>query len=411
MSSFVVTAEKIVCGGNCMAHLNGKNVFIPFAIPGEKLEVEIAKEMRDYSIASIVKIIEPSPHRVEPFCPYYGTCGGCNMQHISPEYQTQLRIQILKDSFAREGIEIDEIIPVTGNEKNYRCRIQLTNGGFNEKESNNIISLQNCPVATEELNEYLKDTVQAFRPKGRVHLFGDKRICGEKKVFIADESIDAGRNIQKVYKKNSGKVLKNKVKHRFSGTTGNMTNACDISLLDKNIKFNVQGFFQSNLEVLEKTVEKVTHNLSGENVLDMYSGCGTFSVFLADNFNKTTLVEHNRDALVYAEINMAGKNHETYGLSGSKWVKENASQIISRNGQFDAVVIDPPRSGMEKEVNDWLCQNKMYQIRSVSCDPSTHARDAAKLIKNGYHMTRLYLLDFYPQTAHIESLAYFEYEK
>ena len=83
--------------------------------------------------------------------------------------------------------------------------------------------------------------------------------------------------------------------------------------------------------------------------------------------------------------------------------------ILAKNGPFDAVVIDPPRSGMEKEVCDWLCKNKTGQIRSVSCDPSTHARDALKLVKSGYELTKLYLLDFYPQTAHIESLAYFEY--
>ncbi len=408
--AYTVTAEKMVCGGDCLAHLNGKNIFIPFAIPGEKYEIEITKELRDYAIAKITRIVEASPHRVEPFCPHYGICGGCNMQHISPDYQRTLRTSILKDCFEREGIVIEEIIPVYGSDKGYRSRIQLTNGGFNEKQSNNIISLLNCSVATPELNEYFKETVQAFRPKGRVHLFGDSRVAGEEKVKIADESVNAKRNDVKTYKKNSGKTLKNKVKHRFAGTTSDISNACDVSILNKNIKFNVQGFFQSNLEVLEKTIEQVTYNLEGNNVLDMYAGCGTFSVFLADRFNKTTMVEHNRDALVYAEMNMNGKNHETYGLSGEKWAKEIAPSTLAQQGNFDAVVIDPPRSGMEKEVNQWLCHNKTFQIRSVSCDPATHARDAAKLIKAGYRLSKLFLLDFYPQTAHIESLAYFENE-
>lgn len=408
--TYIVTAEKMVCGGDCLAHLNGKNIFIPFAIPGEKYEIEISKEVRDYAIARIIKILDYSPHRVEPFCPHYGICGGCNMQHISPEHQRHLRSEILKDCFEREGIKIEEIIPVTGRDKGYRSRIQLTNGGFNEKQSNNIIALQNCPVATDELNDYFKENVQAFRPEGRVHLFGDSRVEGEEKVKIADESLNSRKTDSRLYKKNSGKTLKNKVKHRFAGTTSDFSNTCDVKLLDKNIKFNVQGFFQSNLEVLEKTIQQVTYNLQGNNVLDMYAGCGTFSVFLADAFKKTTMVEHNRDALVYAEINMAGKPHETYGLSGEKWVKEIAASTLAREGNFDAVVIDPPRSGMEKEVNQWLCCNKTFQIRSVSCDPATHARDAARLIKAGYKLTKLFLLDFYPQTAHIESLAYFENE-
>ncbi|MDE6350569.1 MAG: class I SAM-dependent RNA methyltransferase, partial [Treponemataceae bacterium] len=100
--------------------------------------------------------------------------------------------------------------------------------------------------------------------------------------------------------------------------------------------------------------------------------------------------------------------HESYGVSGAKWVRENAAQVIAHGGEFDAVVIDPPRAGMEKEVREWLCAHKPRHIRSLSCDPATHARDAAALIRAGYALTALYLPDFYPQTSHIESLAFFE---
>jgi 23S rRNA (uracil1939-C5)-methyltransferase len=171
----------------------------------------------------------------------------------------------------------------------------------------------------------------------------------------------------------------------------------------------VQGFFQSNLEVLEKSIEVLSQNLSGKNLLDMYAGCGTFSVFLSDFFEKTCLVEHNRDAIVFAEENLREKKHESFGLSGERWVKFSAQNYVANNGNFDAVIIDPPRSGMEREVCKWLASSKIPQIRSVSCNPSTHARDAALLIKAGYTLSKLYLLDFYPHTSHIESLAFFEY--
>ena len=140
----IVTAEKIVAGGDCLAKINGKNVFVPFAIPGEKLEIEIVKSFRDYDTAKIIRIVEPSPYRVEPSCPLYGKCGGCNMQHISPDYQVELRKQILKSSFEREGIPCPEIEVISGNDRNYRCRIQLTDGGFNERESNKIVPLDDC---------------------------------------------------------------------------------------------------------------------------------------------------------------------------------------------------------------------------------------------------------------------------
>lgn len=409
----------MVAGGDCLAHINGKNVFVPFALPDEELEVEITKSFRDYDTAKITKILTPSPHRVEPFCPLYGTCGGCNLQHVDSEYQVELRKSILKECFERDGIECPDIEIISGSDKNYRSRIQLTNGSFNKKASNELVSLENCPISTEEINSYLKNTAQNERPSGRVHLFGDPRIVTEgifssnpsvSKVIVAEEREKPAREvkIQGASSKKKEKLRLQQNRH-FAGTTLNQNNRCQITLSGKKIAFDVQGFFQSNLEVLEKTISAVTRNLGGRNVLDMYSGCGTFSVFLADLFGKVCMVEHNRDAIVFAEENLRGKNHESFGLSGENWIKFSAQNYITNNGEFEAVVIDPPRSGMEKEVCKWLCRSKIPQIRSVSCNPSTHARDASFLVKSGYHLSKLYLLDFYPHTAHIESLACFEY--
>ena len=410
MSNIVVTAEKMVSGGDCLAKLNGKNVFIPFAVPGEKLEIEITGSFRDYDKAKIVRIISPSPHRVEPFCPLYGKCGGCNMQHIDPEYQIELRKNILRECFEREGIKVPEIEVVSGRNKGYRSRIQLTDGGFNEAGSNSVVSLDFCPVATDEINEYLSKTPQEKRPRGRVHIFGDKRILSENKVVVAQETERLSRDV-----KLEGKITSSRKKNLqirkntyFAGTNLNSANKCAVEISEKKIEFDVQGFFQSNLEVLEKSIAEIKKNMGGKNCLDMYSGCGTFSVFLSDIFDKTFLVEHNREQIVFAEANLLGKSHESYGQSGEKWVKESEPLITSNNGNFDAVVIDPPRSGMEKGVCQWLCRAKIPQIRAVSCNPSTQARDAAFLIKAGYKLEKFYLLDFYPQTAHIESLANFE---
>ena len=410
MSNIVVTAEKIVSGGDCLAKNNGKNIFIPFAIPGEKLEIEITGSFRDYDKARIVKIISPSPHRVEPFCPLYGKCGGCNMQHIDSEYQIELRKNILRECFEREGIEVPEIKVISGQPKGYRSRIQLTDGGFNEAGSNKIVSLDFCPVATAEINKYLAETPQNKRPHGRVHIFGDRRIISENKVIVAEETKRDPRNV-----KLEGKITSNRRKNLqirkntyFAGTNLNSSNKCSVEISGKKIEFDVQGFFQSNLDVLEKSIDEIKQNMGGKSCLDMYSGCGTFSVFLSEIFGKMFLVEHNREQIVFAETNLLGTSHESYGQSGEKWVRESEPLIASNNGKFDAVVIDPPRSGMEKSVCQWLCRAKIPQVRAVSCNPSTQARDAAFLVKAGYKLEKLYLLDFYPQTAHIESLANFE---
>ena len=408
--SEILTVEKMVSGGDCLGKINGKNVFVSYALPGEKLEVEITKSERDFDRAKILRVLEPSPHRVEPFCPLYGICGGCNLQHADTEYQKELRAGILRENFEREGLHCPPIEVISGESQKYRARIQLTDGGFNQKMSNSVVQLDFCPIATNEINAYLQSTPQNERPRGRVHLFGDGRLLSESKVIVAEEreTVPKETKIQGASTKRKQKLRLQKNTY-FKGTTLNQNNRCELLLNGRKIAFDVQGFFQSNLEVLEKTISALTRNMGGKNLLDMYSGCGTFSVFLSDLFEKTVLVEHNRDAIVFAEENLAGKNHESYGISGEKWVQQNASLVTSANGTFDAVVIDPPRAGMEKSVSQWLCRSKIPQIRSVSCNPSTHARDARFLVKSGYTLSRLYLLDFYPHTAHIESLADFEY--
>ena len=416
MKIATITAEKMVFGGDCISRIDGKTVFVPLAIPGEKLEVEITQDAGDYYKARILNVLEPSPYRTIPFCPLYGKCGGCNMQHITNEYQTELRKSILKDAFAREGVEVPQIEVVSAAPTGYRSRFQFHDGGLMERASNNSIKLTACPCATPEINRYLSEVAPEERPAGRVHVFGSSRITsipeGYDKIIIADEPLE--KQVQKEQKRQlrtpgGRKIGKYKeIKKRWAGAAENPRNTCSVNLYGKEISFDVLGFFQSNLEVTEKAVPLVTGGLSGKNVLDMYSGAGTFSVFLADSFENVTLVEHNKAALIYAEKNMAGKPHESFGVSGDVWIKYHAQNCEQRFGKYDAVVIDPPRQGMEKSVCQWLQTSEIPHIRSLSCDTATHARDAKFLTRSGYKLEKLFLLDFYPQTGHIESLAWFE---
>lgn len=396
-----ITTEKIAFGGNCIGKIAGKNVFVPFAVPGEKLEIEIVESKRDYDVAKILKILEPSENRTEPLCPYYQKCGGCNMMHIKPEAQQEYRKSMLRESFERCGVQVPEIQIVSGENYGYRCRFQLNNGGLSERASNRTISVEKCVVAENSVNEWLKNTPPHFRPEGRCHLFSSSKVISAGGNSSENYAVSAEEQKQQDNYANLKKKNRNikQVKKRYSGTQISGSDIITVELLGKKISFDVRGFFQSNLTVLEKSIQEICRGLVGKSVLDMYSGCGTFSMFLADYFEKLTLVEHNRDALVFAEQNLAGIKHESFGLSGAKWAESN------KDSYFDAVVIDPPRSGMELEVRKYLCSSKIPQIRSVSCDPATHARDIAELVSAGYKLERLYLLDFYPNTSHIESLA------
>ena len=408
-----IITDKITFGGKSLGKINGKNIFVPYAIPGEKCEIEITQSKRDYDEGNIINIIEPSEHRVTPPCEYYGKCGGCNMMHIDCDYQRQLRKEILIDIFNQNNIDISNKTEIIyGPDLNYRARFQLNNGGLSEKNSNNIVPIKKCLCAENVINEYLEKTLPEHRGNGRVHLFGSDYVVkngqGNSKLAISLENSSSKKTDKKIIGKGSTKNLKIKENKYFQGTVASPENAITVNINNKNLTFDVRGFFQSNLFVFEKVIKLILDKLpGGKNILDMYAGCGSISAFLADKYENVVLVEHNRDAIVYAEQNLAGKNHVSYGLSGDNWAKTCAQYC----GNFDACVVDPPRSGMEREVADYLCRSKIPLILSLSCDPSTNARDCAKLIKSGYELKEMYLLDFYPNTSHIESLGVFELKK
>ncbi len=403
MNTEIVTTEKTVFGGNTIARIDSKTVFIPFSLPGETLSINIVQHKNDYDNAEIVKIIEASPYRKNPECKYYGSCGGCNMMHIQSEYQRELRKQMLYDAFSANKIELPEINIIYGPDFNYRSRFQFTDGGLCQKNANNVITIDQCLCAEPQINEYLSATPVENRPKGRAHFFASQKAT-DKSVKITSENPKNKQSVQNNRQSNtSSKKYKFKENKYFAGTVLSPQDTVTVELNGKSISFDVRGFFQSNLDVFEKVLKIITEKLpQGQNILDMYAGCGAISCFLGANFQNVTLVEHNRDALVFAEQNMAGTPHISYGMSGAAWVKNCASTCPS----FDACVVDPPRSGMEKEVLEYFCKSDIPFIAYLSCNPSTQSRDCEKLLKAGYKIESAYLMDFYPNTSHIESLIF-----
>ena len=181
-----IITEKFVFGGKSLGKIDGKNVFLPFAIPGEELEINITESKKDYDNGQIVKILKESPYRQEAPCKYYGKCGGCNMLHIKPDYQRELRKIILQDIFAQNGIDIkDKTQVIFGPEYNYRARFQLNEGGLSVYNSNLIVPIDNCLCAEKVINEYFAQTSMNDRPKGRTHLFASQFSEDKEKVLLA----------------------------------------------------------------------------------------------------------------------------------------------------------------------------------------------------------------------------------
>ncbi len=362
---------KMVFGGKCLAKIENKTIFVENSLPNETVEITITKDKKDYSEAVVINVVAPSSHRIIPFCPVYDQCGGCNMQIADYEYQLQIKRDVLEDLFSRNKIEVPEIITISDSSTEYRSRFQFSFGGLKSKKSNAIVKIEDCPCAVPEIRTLLQTKSSVLQKHDRLQVFAHKNIVGsEKTVFGLDD--------------------------------GNSEITLD--LLEKKITFDARGFFQSNIAMLEKTIPLIVDGLKGTNLLDMYCGVGTLSLFACKNFEHVSLVEHNKKALQFAHTNFMNANHSnfrTFAMTGENWVAK------AKKYSYDAVIIDPPRSGIEKPLLHWLCKQKIPTIRYLSCDPATLTRDTKALLEAGYTLDKFYLLDYYPHTHHMECLAIF----
>jgi tRNA/tmRNA/rRNA uracil-C5-methylase (TrmA/RlmC/RlmD family) len=179
-------------------------------------------------------------------------------------------------------------------------------------------------------------------------------------------------------------------------------NVVEVKLAGRAIRFHVQGFFQSNLGLVESLVSAATGGRSGSRAADLYCGVGLFGSFLASSFERLVCVEQNAPALELAKSNVSGAGREFHAVPMEDWVR-----TASAKESFDLVLVDPPRAGLAPAVRSWLASSLPPTIVYVSCDPVTLARDSGELVRSGYELRELKTFDFYPQTSHVECYARF----
>ena len=373
--------ESIASGGEAVGRYNGKTVFAEGGAPDEAVICRIKAEHSAWIRAELLEITSPSSVRTESLCRYYGRCGGCNLQHIDYNAQIQIKVEILKESFLRIGaIKSPEPAVFPSRPWEYRNRMQFhclrqTAGGIfglKGRGSGEIIVIDDCLVAASGIRKILGSD-----PKTK-----PLSIPPEKDRFT-------------VFSKDN--VLLNE---------GGITRG-KISVLNKEITADAGVFFQSNCYMLEKlvcelikTAETADRNLP---IADLYCGVGTFAAFLGELFPLSVLAEVNKTAVSIARENVRGMNAEFFALRDTDWHKS----IFNKNYDFGFAVIDPPRSGISSALAQTLARKGPPVLAYVSCDTSSLARDSKILINGNYKLDKLMLFDFYPQTAHIESLAVF----
>ena len=375
-----VEVERILPGGMGLAHAGGKTVFVSLAAPGDRVRVRIDRQQGELLFASIVEILTPSPVRVEPPCPYFGRCGGCDFQQLTYEAQLAAKAGIIRDCLHRiarlENIP-EIVVTPSPNDWRYRMRAtwqidqELRAIGYYERGSRRVCDVVDCAVLLPELQETL-ERVRATKwqqfPPGLKHL---DAVVGENEVSLAPSFAEF------------------------------QTNELRLTVRDEVYQYNAAAFFQINPSLLGALIEQAIGDASGQTVLDLYCGVGLFTLPLARQFEKVIGVEANTTAARFARRNLqlAGLgNVNVITATVSDWFRSSAG------GPVEFVLLDPPRAGAESAVIKGILNLQPRAISYVSCDPATLARDLKKLLAGGYLIQSITGFDLFPQTHHVETV-------
>jgi 23S rRNA (uracil1939-C5)-methyltransferase len=380
-----VTIERILPGGLGLAHAAGQTLLVALSAPGDRALVRVERVSGGTAFASIQRILQPSTARVEPPCPYFGRCGGCDFQQLEYEAQLAAKVEIVRDCLRRVArIEPPAEIPITPSPDvwRYRSRARWQHDplrkllGYYERGSHSVCDVVECPVALPPLQERLS----ALRASLRAEELPDEArefeaVAGDTGVALAPpvEDSDEGEQVRNV-----------------GGET---------------YRFDAGCFFQINHGLLEPLVREGLSDARGQSALDLFCGVGLFTLPLARRFERVLGIEGNATATAFARRNL-----REAGLSNARVETSGVAEWMHRHSQaqapFDFILLDPPRAGAEPETVAALLALRPARISYVSCDPATLARDLRALTTGGYQLTTLRAFDMFPQTHHVETVAH-----
>lgn len=382
--------HTVAFGGDGIGRIHNMVIFVPFTVDGDLVEVEITGVKKKYLRGKIKKILVPSPQRVEPRCPYFSECGGCQYQHILYEHQLEIKQRQVVESFERIGkLKIPftkEILP-SPESFGYRGKADFHVGfsrgqtpkiGFMDVEGSKLVAVAQCELMEETINRALQDIRDALiTGKTKIH---DEReiiwseICGEERV---------------------------------AGTPEHVTR----EVKGKSLIVPYKGFFQANFFLVDSLVDCVMEMgaLAGsETVLDCYCGSGLFSFFLAGHVGQLYGIEIDGKSAKCARL-----NYKNYAISNAAVFRGDVKdvlrgEIIAREIDVDVVFLDPPRIGCGRDLLSDIVDLNPGKIIYVACNPATQARDVRYLTDKGFSLRALQPIDMFPQTKHIEVIAVLE---
>jgi tRNA/tmRNA/rRNA uracil-C5-methylase (TrmA/RlmC/RlmD family) len=405
--SLEVEIERILPGGVGLAHAEGRTILVSLSAPGDVVRVSVERTRGKVVFASITEIVKPSPVRVEPPCPYFGRCGGCDFQQVNYETQLKAKVDIIRDCLHRIArIEAPPDIDIHPSPQQWRYRAranwqfdsQARALGYFERGSHRVCDVAECAVLVPELEE----TLEKLR---------EEITSGPQETLVTDfEAVagDDGVSVNPAFG-----VFETSVVARKIG--------------DETYRFNADAFFQTNHDLLEALIRDAIQDARGATAVDLYCGVGLFTLPLARRFEQVIGVESSRTSAEFARRNLANaelSNARVINARVVDWLQDNSNPLGDSNSPADSsspvdlhslaalpspsgvdfLLLDPPRTGAEPAVIEGILALQPKQISYVSCDPATLARDLKALLAGGYFLDSVAAFDMFPQTHHVESV-------
>lgn len=375
--------------GRGICFVDGKITFVPFCVPGDIVKIKLEKEKKNYNEAKLIEVIKSSSIRKKAVCPYFGICGGCTLQSLSYEETLHYKKEKVINYFKKVGIVINPKVILNDKPFNYRNKITLkvVDGiiGFYKSDSHDIVEVNKCFIAEECISDVISIVCGMGILNGEVII----RCNYKKEILIIINSKDI-ININNISNNIKGIILNNKV---IYGTSY-------FYELINDIKFKVsyKSFFQVNRNVASKMFTLVENFVNDKDyVLDLYSGVGTLGLSASKNAKNVVGVEINKEA-----VDDANQNALINNLNNAKFIYSDASNIKNIEVSFNKLILDPPRSGLSREVIDFIKAKLPDEIMYISCDYHTQARDL--ILLDSYEIIDSYICDLFSYTYHVESV-------
>jgi 23S rRNA (uracil1939-C5)-methyltransferase len=377
IENVVIAIERIVAGGFGLGRHEGRVLLVPLSAPGDQVEV-VAPESG--ARARLVRIVAPGLGRVEPPCVHFGICGGCDLMHLSYPAQVQAKRDLVVETIERVGgrdlLSAIGNVGIEANPAPLHSRIRATwqstasgTAGYFLRGSHEVVAIEHCP--------------------------------------ILDPALESVRSQLRIGAKAHG--LTNGVDVSLS-TSQDAADIIEFVVADARIRASADAFFQASNALLDRFVRHVVHLAARgrpEHVLELYSGIGLFTVPLAPHVGHIDAVESSDRAVELARQNVQGnclRNVTCYSERAERWM----ARQLRAGYRPDAIVVDPPRTGLSDRVVSGILKMAPHRILYVSCDPATFARDARRIVDARYRMANLTVFDLFPQTHHTETVAAFD---